>query len=327
MIHPASPDNINKAARLIRNGGLVAFPTETVYGLGANAFNPAAVEKIFAIKKRPHFDPLIVHLADQAQVESVAEVDCAHRISQLQKLSAFWPGPLSVVLPRKSTVPAVVTAGLPSVAVRVPSHPVCRAFLRACALPVAAPSANPFGYVSPTSATHVEKYFSDSIEMILDGGDCPVGLESTIISLLGEIPLLLRHGAVTLEMLRAALGDVQEGATGSAGENPTAPGMLKEHYAPRTPVVLRQDIKPADLPGRTGLITFNAQASSQSDAAFSRIIALSAAGDLEEVARGLFAALHEMDGLKLDLIVVDSCENRGLGRAIMVRLTRAAAKS
>ena len=327
MIYAPSPENIARAAQLIKNGGVVAFPTETVYGLGASAFDAHAVEKVFALKSRPRFDPLIVHLPQADLIEEVAVLASPAQRDKLKKLAAYWPGPLSVVLPRRPSVPEIVTAGLQSVAVRIPSHPVAQKFLRACVVPIAAPSANPFGYISPTCAAHVEKNFADKVEMILDGGDCSVGVESTVISLLEETPALLRHGAITLEMLRKAVGEIAVRSNNAADGVYQAPGMLKEHYAPHAPVLLKEKIQKENLRGRVGYISFSAGALDRSAFSYVQTTTLSSNGNFEDIARGLFAALHEMDSLALDLIVIDTCENKDLGRAIMDRLTRAASRS
>ena len=319
MIYPATHEHIAQAARLIRSGGIVGFPTETVYGLGADAFNADAVQRIFEIKGRPRYNPLIVHLHSVDQLASVAALEAHPRVRQrLQQLSCFWPGPLSVVLPKRPEIPDAVTAGLSTVAVRIPSHPVAQALLQACGCPIAAPSANLFTEVSPTRAEHVEESLGGRLEVILDGGPCAVGLESTVLSLLEEPAELLRPGAVTLEALEEAIGPVVRATSGH--EAPRAPGMLKRHYAPKTPIVLRQDC-PDRAPGRIGLISFKSGPSEERG--FAVVRRLSEKGELQEVGAALFNAIRELDRQQLDLIVVDTCEERGLGLAIMDRLRRA----
>ncbi len=228
MIVPASPARIAEAAARLRAGDVIAFPTETVYGLGADATNAAAVARIFSIKNRPSFDPLIVHLADAAALPTVAAA-CPEPARRL--VARFWPGPLTVVLPKAERVPDIVTAGLSSVAVRVPGHDVARQLIAAAGCPIAAPSANPFGYVSPTTAEHVAAQLGSAVPIILDGGECRVGVESTIVSFLADVPLLLRPGAITLEMLEAELGTVApRGRHTAADRTRTVAAPLRAAY-------------------------------------------------------------------------------------------------
>ncbi len=333
LIRPGDdPEAIRQAADLIRAGGLVAFPTETVYGLGADALDPDAVARLFEAKGRPRFDPLIVHLASPAEIDRYAErVDPRARVL----VGRFWPGPLTVVLPRRTSaagtpeIPDIVTAGLDTVALRMPDHPVARALLEAAARPIAAPSANPFGYVSPTTAAHVQEQLGASVDLILDGGPCRVGVESTVVELTGEAPLLLRPGGVPLEALEALVGPVavalrEPDAEGAA----LAPGQLPSHYAPRTPFTLlagRND--PARLARRrpderVGLL---ALAPAPDAGRFAAVEVLSADGDLHEAAQRLFGAMRRLDAAGVDRIVAEPCPEVGLGRAIMDRLRRAAA--
>jgi L-threonylcarbamoyladenylate synthase len=311
--------DIDRAAVTIRQGGLVAFPTETVYGLGANALDAEAVAKIFEMKGRPRFDPLIVHIASadelQALVEQVPE-------SAMKLIRRFWPGPLSVVLPKRDCVPDIVTAGLPSVAVRCPSHDVARRLIEAAGVPIAAPSANVFGAVSPTSAQHVAEQFHDRLPNILDGGPCVVGVESTVVALLDDRPTLLRPGGVTVEEIEAVIGPLNFASDKS--DQPVAPGQLPRHYSPSTPLVLAAD--PPRLPSpqeRVGLLSFSRPAS---PAAFAATEVLSERGCLREAAANLFAAMRRLDALQLDYIIAQTVPELGLGRAIMDRLRRAAAK-
>jgi L-threonylcarbamoyladenylate synthase len=296
----------------------VAFPTETVYGLGADALNPRAVARIFEAKARPSFDPLIVHLPDAAQVARVAVPD-----ARAEALAArFWPGPLSLVLPRLPVVPDLVTAGLETVAVRVPDHPAALALLRAADTPVAAPSANPFGYVSPTTVEHVLDQLAEKVDLVLDGGPCRVGLESTVLSLLPGNPVLLRPGGVSREALEEALGRAVDVATSK--ERPVAPGQLSRHYATRTPLKILEGRAGPAPGGGIGLLAFreNPQATG-----YAAVEILSPDGEMTGAAQNLFAALRRLDALRLELILAEPCREEGLGRAILDRLRRCAARA
>jgi L-threonylcarbamoyladenylate synthase len=296
----------------------VAFPTETVYGLGANALDVRAVARVFEAKARPSFDPLIVHVAHPSALPHVAVPE-----PRAEALAArFWPGPLSLVLPRQPTIPDLVTAGLESVAVRVPDHPAALALLRAADTPVAAPSANPFGYVSPTTAEHVLEQLGQKVDLVLDGGPCRVGVESTILSLLAETPVLLRPGGVSREELEQALGRTVDVAPST--DRPIAPGQLSRHYATRSPLrILEGPAGPA--PGaRVGLL---AQQAPREDLGYAAVEVLAPDGRLTTAAQSLFAALRRLDALTLDLILAEPCREEGLGRAIMDRLRRCAARS
>lgn len=328
MIYQATAENITRAADYLRRGELVAFPTETVYGLGADARNDQAVAKIFEVKNRPTINPLIVHVDAFEKVGEYADLSSDVLRARLQKLATFWPGPLSVVLPRRSIVSSLACAGLDSVAIRIPDHPVALALLQECGFGVAAPSANRSTYVSPTSAAHVEEGLGQRIAMILDGGPCRVGVESTIVSLVSEHPELLRPGGVPLESLESVLPDivVKPHHTPSAEQQPLSPGLLREHYAPQTPIALRGACGLDNPQMRVGLIAFSEDALHQDAFPYDTRSVLSESGDLTEIAAKLFAAIREQDKLGLDLIVVDSCPQIGLGRAIMDRLLRATAK-
>lgn len=322
MIVNPTPENLDYAASLLRDGKLVAFPTETVYGLGASIFRPDAIRRIFEVKGRPSNNPLIVHFAERYQLEEIADLSRPELALTVARLSEMWPGPLSLVLPRARGIGDEITAGRDSVAVRMPSHQVALALLR-LAGPLAAPSANPSSYVSPTTARHVEDSLGTRIELVIDGGPCEVGVESSIVSLLGERPVLLRHGGVPPERLLIALPDLIM-ASAEGGSTPLAPGMLKEHYSPTTRLALRGQVDLARLPARCGLIAFSAPGSEVKR--FESVEELSRSGDLNEVASKLFSALREQDKLGLDLIVVDVCPEEGLGWAIMDRLRRASAR-
>ena len=314
--------SIRLAGRIIRTGGLVAFPTETVYGLGCDALNPDAAAKVFEAKQRPQFDPLIVHIADRSQLEAIAtsQSPLAQRL-----MDEFWPGPLTVVLPKQSVVPDLVTAGLPTVAVRMPSHPVAHALIREAGTPIAAPSANPFGYVSPTTAQHVSDSLGCNVDLVLDGGPCSVGVESTIVSLVGSQPDLLRPGSITREQLTAIIGPVH----GPPGDNdtPVAPGQMTRHYATLTPLTILSAAGEGSVPRsgeRAGLLLMSH--SRESEARFAAVEVLSPTGNLREAARNLFAALRRLDALRLDRIYAEPCNEEGLGLAIMDRLRRCAAR-
>jgi L-threonylcarbamoyladenylate synthase len=308
------------AGAVIRQGGLVAFPTETVYGLGCDAFNPAAVARVFEAKQRPSFDPLIVHIECWASLDRLVKTISveAHRL-----MERFWPGPLTLVLPKHEHVPDLVTAGLPTVAIRMPAHPVAQALIREAGVPIAAPSANPFGYVSPTCAQHVLDGLGDRVDLILDEGPCPIGVESTIVSLVGPWPELLRPGSITHAEIREILGPLVRAAGGRTG---AVPGQFPRHYATRTPLTIldAREGRPI-VPGRerAGLLAMSA--SGRVNDRFCAIEVLSPSGDLREAARHLFAALRRLDAVGLDRLYAEPCDERGLGVAIMDRLRRCAA--
>lgn len=319
---------IQSAAALLAEGKLVAFPTETVYGLGADARQPSAVARIYTAKGRPSNNPLIVHVATVEEFYRYADIESSWNPSVvkewLHKLTPLWPGPLSVILPRDKEIAENVSAGGPSVALRVPRHPVALELLQAFKGPVAAPSANPSMYVSPTTAQHVRESLGDKVDFILDGGPCEVGLESTVLSLLTPTPRVLRPGAITLDTIRHILGCPVEGPISSGepqSEGLVSPGLLAKHYSPSTKVLLRTAIALGEqLPERTGALIFS-DWTPEFPTTESRV--LSKCGDLEETAARLFGALRELDQANLDLIVVDTCEPIGLGEAIMDRLVRA----
>ncbi len=313
-IHPATDDAIAAAAEALRAGELVSFPTETVYGLGADATNGRAVAGIFAAKGRPQFNPLIVHVADAADAVQLAVLSpLATKLAD-----AFWPGPLTMVLAKTPDCPVadLATAGLDTVAIRVPSHPVARALIAAAGVPIAAPSANRSGHVSPTTAAHVNADLGDRVAMILDDGPTPVGVESTVLDLSGPQPALLRAGGVTSEQIEAVLGAPLARATG-AEDRPSSPGQLASHYAPRAAVRLNAS---QALEGEA-FLAFGPTAPSHDGPT----INLSRAGDLAEAAAGLFAALRRLDAMGVATISVMPIPNTGLGEAINDRLQRAAA--
>jgi L-threonylcarbamoyladenylate synthase len=310
-------NSVLHAAELLREGKLVAFPTETVYGLGANALDETAVAKIFAAKNRPTFDPLIVHVYDVAQLnELVTDVPPVAKTL----IDRFWPGPLTLVLPKRDVVPDLVTAGLPTVAVRMPDHPLALELLRLADVPVAAPSANPFGAVSPTTAEHVAEQLGDRVDFILDGGPCRVGVESTVLAL--TPPTLLRPGGVPVEEIEAIVGPVSIPTTTIVADFPQpSPGMLTRHYAPRTPLEIHASVPLVPAGERVGLLTLQPQPESGQ---FAAVETLSETGDLVEAAARFFAAIRRLDALQLDRIVALSFPEYGLGRALNDRLRRAA---
>jgi len=318
-IFSASEETIKKGAELIKNGGVVAFPTETVYGLGADAFNPIAVAKIFEIKNRPTFDPLIVHISKIKMVDRLwKSIDS--RIKLL--MEKFWPGPLTIILPKKEEVPDIVTAGLDTVAVRMPSHPIAKKLIEQSNTPIAAPSANPFGYLSPTTADHVYKQLNDKVELIIDGGKCPIGVESTVIDLTDKTPVLLRAGGLPLEELEIVLGHIE--IKSSFNQNPKSPGQLKKHYSPKTPIILiDSETTTQPISKNCGYLGFKIPKFEIEKSKFRIIKYLSTTGDLKEAAANLFSILHELDDEKLDYIYVEKIEEKGLGRAIMDRLKKA----
>lgn len=310
--------DLAQAAHLLRTGKLVAIPTETVYGLGANAYLDEAVVSIFAAKQRPAFDPLIVHTHHLDQFEQIAQ-NIPARAYQLAE--AFTPGPITFILPRHPRIPLLVTSGHESVGVRIPDHPLTLTLLQQLDFPVAAPSANPFGYVSPTTAQHVAEQLGDRIPYIIDGGPCRVGIESTIISFLNDEVTVLRLGGLALEQIETVIRQPVRRVTISSS-NPTAPGMLTSHYAPRKKVVLGNITENLSryIPTRVGILSFQ---QSVTGVPRPQQVVLSPAGDVNEAARKVFAALRYLDSLPIDLILAEPVPDHGLGQAINDRLTRA----
>lgn len=322
--------DVEAAARRLARGELVAFATETVYGLGANALDPLAVARIFEAKQRPLFDPLIVHLADAVDVDMIA-----HGIPPAAQLlmDRFWPGPLTLVFPKQPVVPDLVTSGLGTVAVRVPDHPQARELIRLAGVPIAAPSANLFGRISPTTAAHVMDQLGTRIDAILDGGPCRVGVESTVLAFPpGEIPLLLRPGGLPIEDLEELIGtiayperegNVPDPETGT-GQPMASPGMLSKHYAPTKPITVNSDWNEVPTGSDVGVLALQ---SVPDPDRFGHVEILSPSGSLTVAAAGFFAALRRLDGTPaLRQIVAERYPDRGLGRALNDRLERAAAR-
>lgn len=308
-----------EAARRLRAGDLVALPTETVYGLGANALDRHAVARIFEAKARPSFDPLIVHVGNLEKVSEVAELPTNGVARELA--SAFWPGPLTLILRRKPIVPDLVTSGLDTVAVRIPGASLARRVLNEAGVPIAAPSANRFGSISPTTAQHVLDGLGNDIDAVLDGGPCAVGVESTIIDVSGQAPTVLRYGGLALETIEARVGSVKQGVR--ILERPMAPGQLARHYAPKTPLRLLE--KGCTFPAQERALVVVAGRAPEQARGYGVTSELSPEGNLVEAATRLFAEMRRLDGLGMAGIDVIGCREEGLGRAILDRLRRAAA--
>lgn len=326
---------IRKAAQVIKAGGLIAFPTETVYGLGADGLNPEAITKIFAAKGRPADNPLILHIANPKDVFYLAEIV---PLKAQVLMERFWPGPLTLVMPKSKFIPEEITAGLDTVAIRMPQHPVALALIRESGVPLAAPSANLSGYPSPTEAAHVVHDLSGKIEAVLDAGPTGVGLESTVLDISGEVPVILRPGGVTKEELAEAIGRVEyDPGLLAAGETPKSPGMKYTHYSPRAEVLLLdgepgQVIKMlAELTAeyrqkglKTGLLLTDEVY--REAAGFENIYIknLGSRTDLEKIAHNIYAELRNCDLAGADIILTETYREEGLGTALMNRLLKSA---
>ena len=312
--------DIFKAKEILEKGGVVAIPTETVYGLAGNALNPEAVLKIFKVKERPSFDPLIVHTNSLEKINDfvLGIPDKAHQL-----IESFWPGPLTLLLEKKNIIPDLVTSGLDRVAVRIPSHPLTLRLLEQLNFPLAAPSANPFGYISPTTAAHVNDQLGDKIGYILDGGACSVGIESTILGFEDQKPVIYRLGGISIEQIENIIGRVT--ARSHSTSNPSAPGMLKSHYAPKKPIHIGNiDSLIQQYKGEIfAILSFN-KIFAGVDEKYQ--LTLSDMGDLEEAATNFFSALRTLDNMAVDFIITDFVPDMGLGKAINDRLRRAASK-
>lgn len=304
-------------AQKIRDGALVAFPTETVYGLGADATNPIAVEQIFAAKKRPLYDPLIVHVGDQKQMDSLV-TEIPERAEQLMK--RFWPGPLTIVLPKSPLVPSIVTAGTPTVAVRMPSNPIALALIRLSGKPIAAPSANLFGYTSPTTAMHVHQQLGDACAAIIDGGACTVGIESTVISFLGETPKILRPGGIDQQAIESCIGPVRSDVEEVADASMVSPGLMPSHYATTTPLWIVDDLHVYASRSDVGVLLFG----ESGEVFHGPVEYLSKKADPAEAANRLYQAMRRLDGKSLSLLVVRLLPETGIGIAVNNRLRKAA---
>jgi len=333
----SSDENLRKAGAAIAAGKLVVIPTETVYGLGADAFNPDAVARVFEAKRRPAFDPLIIHISRLDDIERIA-TSFPPKARLLAE--ALWPGPLTMILPKRPEVPDIVTSGLDTAAVRFPVHPVARKIIEYSGTVVAAPSANPFGYISPTTALHVAKTLGDRVDFIVDGGPCAVGVESTVIDMTRDIPAVLRPGGMPLERIRDIIGEVL--IPGKKGGPIASPGQLKSHYAPRATLYLHpwNSLPNALLQALSGAVAADPSAAPMAaivfdssrasilaeSGLFRRIDVLSERGDMREAASRLFALLHELDAAGFGIIHAERVPEEGLGRAINDRLYRASKK-
>ncbi len=313
--------DIDKAIQILNLDGLVAIPTETVYGLAGNIYSATAVKRIFDLKQRPSYNPLIVHIGSIEQLH-----DLVQDIPEKAKILAdkFWPGPLTMVLKKKEIVPDTVTAGKDTVAVRIPNHPVTLELLQLLDFPLAAPSANLFGLISPTQAEHVADYFKDDLPMILDGGNCQNGIESTIIGFENNEAVLYRLGSLSVEDIEDAIGSIK--IKNKKEESPDAPGMLSKHYAPKTPTFLEEDVATLikkNKEKKIGLLLFDKPL--ETEIVYHQEI-VSKNRDLKEAASNLYAALHRLDKMNLDIIIAEKFPDYGLGKSINDRLTRAAKK-
>jgi L-threonylcarbamoyladenylate synthase len=312
--------NITKAAQALIEDKIIAIPTETVYGLAGNAYSENALKKIFELKKRPFYNPLIVHIKSTAFLDTVAS-DIPDMAWKLAK--EFWPGSLTLVLKKQPHIPNIVTAGKETVAVRVPNHPMALALLEQLEFPLAAPSANPFGCISPTTAMHVSNYFKENL-VVLDGGACQNGIESTIIGFENDKPILYRHGSISVEDIERIVGKVL--ITTSKDSSPDAPGMLSRHYAPKTNTYLTDnasELIPSFSGKKIGLLLFKDKIKSAENILQE---VLSKKGNLAEAAKKLYATMHRLDKSSLDVIIAERFPNKGLGKSINDRLERAIKK-
>ena len=313
--------DLTQATSVLKAEGIVAIPTETVYGLAGNAFSEAAVKKIFDLKKRPFYNPVIVHIHAPEVLTKVA-TEVPEAAAKLAK--AFWPGPLTLVLKKQPHISDLVTAGKPTVAVRMPNHPLTLRLLELLDFPLAAPSANPFGSISPTTAQHVANYFKEDLKVVLDGGPCQRGIESTIVGFEEGKPILYRLGSISVEELEQVVGTV--GRRTKDDKAPDAPGMLSRHYAPNTATYLTQDVDSLianNLDKKIGLLLFNKRIDHDT---ITHQEVLSESGDTREAAKNLYAAMHRLDQLGLDLIIAERLPEEGLGLSINDRLGRAIKK-
>lgn len=310
--------DIHKAKTILEQDNLVAIPTETVYGLAGNAFSETAIKKIFETKNRPFFNPLIVHIHSKELLNNIAENIPA---KAYLLAAAFWPGSLTLVVKKKSNVPNLVTAGKNTVAVRVPNHPLTLSLLKLLDFPLVAPSANPFGSISPTAAEHVAQYFEGSLPLILDGGICESGIESTIIGFEEDEPIVYRLGAISIEEIEAVVGKIK--VKNTKEQSPEAPGMLLKHYAPKTKTIMVEDLEnylQHKTTQKIGTITFHKKVDNP-NVVHQEI--LSQLKNFKEAAANLYQAMHRLDKMNLDLIVAERFPDENLGKSINDRLNRA----
>ena len=313
--------DINKAKQSLIHDNIIAMPTETVYGLAANAYSESAIKKIFTLKKRPYNNPLIIHIKAASYLNTIA---CDIPDMGLKLAEKFWPGPLTLVLKKQTHISDLITAGKETVAIRVPNHPIALALLNELTFPLAAPSANPYGSISPTTAAHVLGYFKDELEVILDGGECESGVESTIIGFEDNKPVLYRHGSICIKDIEQIVGKLS--ITTNNNNKPNAPGMSSRHYAPMTNTYLTNNVTEllkSFSDKKIGLLLFNNKLLNTEN-----IIqeVLSENGNIKEAAQKLYAALHRLDKCNLDIIIAEKFPNKGLGKTINDRLQRAIMK-
>ena len=310
--------DIHIAKNFLEQGELVAIPTETVYGLAGNAFDTKAVAKVFAVKNRPTFDPLIVHTYHISQIEQFVS---SFPLKAQILAKHFWAGAMTLLLPKKDVIPDLVTAGLPTVAVRIPQHPLTLSLLESLSFPLAAPSANPFGYISPTTAQHVAAQLGEKIPYILDGGSCKVGIESTIIGFEGDEAIIYRLGGLSVEAIEKVIGSVIVKTHSSS--NPNAPGTLESHYAPKKSLYLNKEILKEFAPEEIGVLCFSEYLSEVSQ---ENQYLLSPKGDYLEAAQNLFSMMRVLDAMPIKVIFAELLPEENLGRAINDRLRRASVK-
>lgn len=335
MTQILSEQELNIAADILREGGTVVFPTETVYGLGANALDEQAAKKIFAAKGRPADNPLIVHIYSLEQMDNLVSEIPQSFAMLAQK---FWPGPLTMVLKKSHNIPDVVSAGLDTVGIRMPNHPIALSLIRLADIPIAAPSANISGAPSPTEAKHVINDLNGKVDAIIDGGNCRVGLESTVLDLSGEVPVLLRPGGVTLEQLKEELGTVlvdDHVNTPVSGKiEPKSPGVKYKHYAPKAQVILFEGLiekmmdaivkKANELKLQEKTVGILATDQTKGSYSFKYVISLGDRSNSVAIAAKFFSALREFDKLGVDIILAESVDKKGVGMAVMNRMERAA---
>jgi L-threonylcarbamoyladenylate synthase len=312
--------DINKAVISLKSDEIIVIPTETVYGLAGNAYSENAIKKIFELKKRPFYNPLIIHIKSTSFLDKVA-IDIPELAFKLAE--KFWPGPLTLVLKKLPHISSLVTAGKETVGIRVPNHPVALALLNKLEFPLAAPSANPFGSISPTNSQHVINYFKESVD-ILEGGACLNGVESTIIGFENDLPILYRHGSISVNEIEKVIGKLTIATNNDS--NPASPGMLSRHYAPATEIYLTKNVKSfiKSFEGKKiGLLLYQSETFDNENVV---IETLSTNGDLKEAAKNLYASLHRLDNKNLDVIIAEILPDVGLGKTINDRLQRAVKK-
>ena len=312
--------NIKKAKKYLDKNHCVAVPTETVYGLAGDALNEKAVEEIFILKKRPLHNPLILHISSYEKLREITK-NIPFKAKKLAK--KFWPGPLTLVLEKKNKVSNTVSAGKSTIAVRVPNHPLTLKLLNSIDFPLAAPSANPSGFISPTTATHVSSFFKDGLDVILNGGLCSKGLESTIIGFENDNPILYRHGAIPISDLENCVGTI--GKKIKDNLNPSSPGMFSRHYSPRTPIILTNNFSKyiyQNKDKKIGVLSFE---NKEGFSLATKHEILSKNGDIDEAAKNFYSALHSLDSKNLDIIITTLLPEKGLGKTINDRLKRAVA--